>query len=151
MKTAKKLLVLLLAVVMVASLLVACNNDKPVETKPQETQGGNKPAETKPAETEPAEPVKLTFMYGQADVIPEDSIAGQFFKQVEEHCGVEIEWILPPSSAYQDQLQLTLLEEERPDAIIFPLPGLTTFPTSMPLRQVCSGILPTCCPTMRTS
>ena len=120
MKTAKKLLVLLLAVVMVASLLVACNNDKPVETKPQETQGGNKPAETKPAETEPAEPVKLTFMYGQADVIPEDSIAGQFFKQVEEHCGVEIEWILPPSSAYQDQLQLTLLEEERPDAIIFP-------------------------------
>ena len=47
----KKLIALLLALVMVVSVLAACNTDKPVETKPNET----KPAETKPAETKPAE------------------------------------------------------------------------------------------------
>ena len=47
----KKLIALLLALVMVVSVLAACNTEKPVETKPAET---NKPAETKPAQTEPA-------------------------------------------------------------------------------------------------
>ena len=47
----KKLIALLLALVMVVSVLAACNTDKPVETKPNET----KPAETKPNETKPAE------------------------------------------------------------------------------------------------
>jgi len=120
MKNIKKLLALLLAVVMVVSVLAACNNDKPVETKPNETKGqdfGNK--ETQPKETEPAEPVKLTFMFNGGEIV-EGSIGWHWVKQLEEHCNVEIEWICPASSAYTDQLQLTLLEENRPDAIIFP-------------------------------
>ena len=102
MKNVKKLISLLLAVVMVVGLLAACNKDKPAENKPQD-----------------GEPVKLTFMYGQAEIV-EGSIADQFFQMVEKACNVDIEWYTPPSSAYQDQLQLTLLEDKRPDAIIFP-------------------------------
>lgn len=45
----KKFLALALALVMLLSVLTACNEEKPVET-PQETQG-NQPAETKPQET----------------------------------------------------------------------------------------------------
>ena len=90
MKNIKKLLALLLAVVMVVSVLAACNNEKPVETKPKETQGGNKPAETKPNET-PAEPVKLTFMFANGEIV-EGSIGWHWVKQIEEHCNVEIEW-----------------------------------------------------------
>ena len=48
----KKILALVLALVMLLSLLAACNNTKPVETQPKET---NKPVETKPAETQPQE------------------------------------------------------------------------------------------------
>ena len=48
----KKILALVLALVMLLSLLAACNNTKPVETQPKET---NKPVETKPAETHPQE------------------------------------------------------------------------------------------------
>ena len=120
MKNIKKLLALLLAVVMVVSVLAACNNDKPVETKPNETkpaQSDNK--ETQPKETESAEPVKLTFMFNGGEIV-ENSIGWHWVKQLEEHCNVEIEWICPASSGYKDQLQLMLLEEDRPDAIIFP-------------------------------
>ena len=59
----KKLFAFVLALVMVLSVLAACNNEKPVETKPAET----KPAETQPAETQPVEtePVDPTAeMYG---------------------------------------------------------------------------------------
>lgn len=138
MKNIKKLLALLLAVVMVVSVLAACNNEKPVETKPNETkpaQSGDK--ETKPAETEPAEPVKLSFMFANGEIV-EGSIGWHWVKQIEEHCNVEIEWICPPSSGYQDQLQLTLLEEDRPDAIIFPPTGCIWLPMLMLSRPACS-------------
>ena len=46
----KKMLALLLALVMLLSVLAACNNEKPVETQPKETQG-NTAGETQPAET----------------------------------------------------------------------------------------------------
>ena len=49
----KKIIALLLAVVMMLSVLAACNNEKPVET-----QGATKPAEDKtPIQTKPAETV----------------------------------------------------------------------------------------------
>ncbi len=48
----KKIVALVLALVMMLSVLAACNNEKPNETtQPKETQG-NQPAETKPQETE---------------------------------------------------------------------------------------------------
>ena len=51
----KKLIALLLALVMVVSVLAACNTEKPVETKPNtDKPNETKPVETKPNETEPA-------------------------------------------------------------------------------------------------
>lgn len=47
----KKMLALFLALVMMLSVLAACNTEKPVETQPKETQGSNTPADTQPIET----------------------------------------------------------------------------------------------------
>lgn len=47
----KKMLALCLAVLMLLSVAVGCDNTKPVETQPKETQGTNTPKETNPPET----------------------------------------------------------------------------------------------------
>lgn len=59
----KKILALVLALVMLLSLLAACNDEKPVETQPNET----KPAETKPAETKPSETEDNTITFPLAE------------------------------------------------------------------------------------
>lgn len=97
----KRALALLLALVMMVSL-VACNNNKPVETKPNEP---NKPVETKPAETQPVEtePAKIEYplvkegeevtLKGAVIVGKEPEIADRLVWQaVEEVTGVNIEW-----------------------------------------------------------
>ena len=59
----KKIIALLLAVVMMLSVLAACNNEKPVET-----QGSTKPAEDKtPIQTKPAETVGVNSFSGLGD------------------------------------------------------------------------------------
>ena len=97
----KRALALLLALVMMVSL-VACNNNKPVETKPNEP---NKPVETKPVETQPVEtePVKIEYplvkegeevtLKGAVVVNSMPSIEDRLVWQaVEEVTGVNLEW-----------------------------------------------------------
>jgi len=69
----RKILCLVLAAVMLLSVLAACNNDKPVETKPKETQGTSKPTETKSAETEPAK-VEYTFPLAEPLTVTVDAL-----------------------------------------------------------------------------
>ena len=88
----KKILALVLALVMLLSVLAACNNEKPVETKPQETKPAEtKPAETKPAETEApsitfplAEPMDVSVMYvlGNASYSVIDNVAWKYMQEL---------------------------------------------------------------------
>lgn len=119
----KRALALLLALVMMVSL-VACNNNKPVETKPNEP---NKPVETKPNETKPVEtePVKIEYplvkegeevtLKGAVVVnsIPEiqDRLVWQ---AVEEVTGVNIEW----EFVLKETINTYLAGNEWPDFIL---------------------------------
>ncbi len=74
------------------------------------------------------EPIKLKFMFRTFDEYVPGSIGDQWVDIIEEHCGVEIEWECPPTSSYEENLQLTLLDDKKPDAIIIPT-GWTSSPT----------------------
>lgn len=123
MKTLKKVMALLLAVLMVTVLFAGCAKTPTTDTTTKgndaadTTTKGNDAADTTAAADE--DPVKLVFMTNVAEW-PEDSIAGEWERKVEEACNVEIEWQLPAGSAYEDNLQLMLLDDEKPDAVIMP-------------------------------
>ena len=124
----KKTLALLLALVMLLSVLAGCGG----KTEDPKDDGGKTPAadekkeedkkEEEPkdddASEEPSdEPITITLMSNC------DTIGGtgeKFIELVEEACNVKIEWMLPPSSSYEDNLQLMLLDENKPDAVIMP-------------------------------
>ena len=90
----KKILALVLALTMLLSLLVACNNEKPTETNPAET----KPAETKPAETQPVETtepkpaitfplaetldVSVMYILGNASYPIADNVAWKYLQEI---------------------------------------------------------------------
>lgn len=101
----KKLFALLLAAVMLLSL-VACDTEKPVETKPQETQGNNKPVETKPVETEPAPPVTVKWL----TIVEEPEDADDVLAHINEllleryNLQLEVEWI--GTGEYNDRTAL---------------------------------------------
>lgn len=119
----KRALALLLALVMMVSL-VACNNNKPVETKPNET---NKPVETKPVETQPVEtePVKIEYplvkegeevtLKGAVVVNSMPSIEDRLVWQaVEEVTGVNLEW----EFVLKETINTYLAGNEWPDFIL---------------------------------
>ena len=90
----RKILCLVLAAVMMLSVLAACNNDKPVETKPNENKPAetqpNKPAETQPAETKPqytfplAEPLTITVdaLLAKAEYPLSENIAWKYIQEL---------------------------------------------------------------------
>lgn len=112
----KKIIALLLAIIMAVGVFAGCGqNDDPVGTTqaPAASNQYNNPTDSQSEET-----VKLQFMINCE--IDEGSIGDAWVKELEEHCNVEIEWISPAASAYEENLQLMLLDEDRPDAVIFP-------------------------------
>lgn len=87
----KKILALVLSCVMLLSLLVACDTQKPVETQPKETQGSTKPTETTPPTTEDpgivfplAEQLEVSVMscMGNSAYSYNDNIAWKYLQEI---------------------------------------------------------------------
>lgn len=129
---AKRVTALLMAAMMTASLAgcgaqqaAAPEAEKKEEAK-STVEATEEKADTASAEsTEPEEPVKLSIMLHSVDDVPEGSVADQWVTQLEEKLNLDIEWVIPPKSAYEDNLQLTMINEDKPDVICFPTEWLT--------------------------
>ena len=129
---AKRVTALLMAAMMTASLAgcgaqqaAAPEAEKKEEVK-STAEAAEENADTASAQsTESGEPVKLSIMLHSVDEVPEGSVADQWVTQLEEKLNLDIEWVIPPKSAYEDNLQLTMINEDKPDVICFPTEWLT--------------------------
>ena len=116
---------LMLVIAMVLGSLTGCSKPAESETKEQPASTEVQQTSEKEEEVKPEEPIKISIMVHNALRVPEGSISDKWTQQLEEKVGVEIEWICPPSSSYEDNLQLSLLNKERPDVFCFPTEWLT--------------------------
>ena len=118
----KKIVALLLAAVMIMTALSGCGSTgtEPENKESQPVVDQSSENKESDATQESDEPVKLKIMLHNVTDIPEGSIADQWSTILEEKLNLEIEWILPPASAYEENLQTTLLNENKPDVICFP-------------------------------
>ncbi len=121
---AKKITALLLAASVLAMSLTGCG--KPASGEESASQGGNAQGGTEASQKEEGsqgqgteEPVKLKIMLHNVSDVPEGSVADQWASQLEEKLNLELEWVIPPASAYEDNLQLTLINDDKPDVICF--------------------------------
>lgn len=131
---AKKVTALLMAVLMTAGCLAGCGDQEAGTSESagrEETtaDASKESSDSAPEESSEAadagEPVKLSIMLHNVNEVPEGSIADQWVDQLEEKLNVELEWVMPPSSAYEDNLQLYLINEDKPDVMCFPTEWLT--------------------------
>lgn len=124
---AKKLIALLLVFVMVLTAMTACGvKDPEPEANPEANQPAQKEEvnnETPSDETE--EPVELSIMVSYLPEIEEGSISDAWDKILEEKLNVKLDWVIVPSSSYEDNLQLTLINDDKPDVFCFPTAWLT--------------------------
>ena len=121
----KRTISMALALMLALAALTGCGKKaQPAEAPAAETaKTETAAAQTAAKEEAPAqaeEPIKLKLMFRSFDEYVPGSIGDLWVDQIEEHCGVEIEWICPAASAYEENLQLTLLDDEKPDAMIIP-------------------------------
>lgn len=115
----------LLATALVASVFTGCGkqaDDVSKDSSATNSEVVDSTTSTAEKETEVStEPVKISILPDgiyDADT-DEKSISGHWQKILEEKCNVEIEWVIPASGGYEDALQLTLLDKEKPDLICF--------------------------------
>lgn len=120
----KKLMALFLAAAMILAAGCGSTGQDPAGTQ-QAASEVSQDTETSEASQGSEEIEKLSIMVHTVTDIPEGSISDQWSKHLEEKVGVDIEWVLPPASAYEDNLQLTMINEDKPDVICFPTEWLT--------------------------
>ncbi|WP_309121142.1 extracellular solute-binding protein, partial [Paenibacillus sp.] len=129
-------------------VLAACSGngsggEEPSGSSTTETPpAGGATAETPKTET-PAAPtgidtservtIKIMANFNPADVAPADQA---LFDKVEAALNVDLEWIVPPSTGYKEQLQLSLVSGDYPDMVMFPAETDETF-----LNAVNEGIV----------
>ena len=116
-----KIVALILSTAMMTSVLTACGNEVQTGTESSQVTSSIQMSEENDASSEVAqedeEPVELTVManFGELGKTGEKWIA-----QLEEAVNVKINWVLPATSAYDDQLQLMMLDDEKPDVVLLP-------------------------------
>lgn len=118
----KKVIAMLMTAVMAAGSLAGCGSADAPAAAGNEAAESTEKAEAASGEEEK---VKLRIMLHSVDEVPEGSVADQWASQLEEKVNVDLEWVIPPSSAYEDNLQLTMINDDKPDIICFPTEWLT--------------------------
>ncbi|AJY75342.1 extracellular solute-binding protein [Paenibacillus beijingensis] len=126
--------------VLVALLLVflsACsgtNEGKGPESGANAGSSGTNQSQKNGADAQ-EEPVTIKVMasFSSANPSPADQA---FIKKIEEANNVKLEFVVPPASGYQEQLQLTLVSGDYPDVVMFPSESADVY-----LNAVNDGIL----------
>ncbi|WP_214627390.1 extracellular solute-binding protein [Paenibacillus agaridevorans] len=101
-------------------LLAACSSNNGNSTQPSVTATANNTgSNSSGAAEESGDPVKIQIM---ANVLAADSPDNQkaFVEVLNKKLNVELDFLAPPASGYEEQLQLTLVSGELPDVIFFP-------------------------------
>jgi putative aldouronate transport system substrate-binding protein len=133
MKNWKNLFAMLLAVMMVVSIFAGCSNNDSQKDVGSTTPANNTPANSANSETNASEePVTITIMANFDRVTPGGE---KWLEGIEEKLNINIEWQLPPSSGYEDTLQIMVLSDDRPDVVILP----DTWRTSDVFAESCEG------------
>ncbi|MBD2843804.1 extracellular solute-binding protein [Paenibacillus sp. IB182496] len=114
------------AIVLLAALLLvvtACsgNANDPDNAAGEDNGSANQQGTNTVVNDDEGEPVTIRIMstLGSAEV-PEDDPQRAFVDVVEEALNVNLEFIAPPASGYESQLQLTLISGDLPDVVFFP-------------------------------
>lgn len=133
MKNWKNLFALLLAVMMVVSIFAGCSNNDSQKDVGSTTPANNTTANSANSETNASEePVTITIMANFDQITPGGE---KWLEGIEEKLNINIEWQLPPSSGYEDTLQIMVLSDDRPDVVILP----DAWRTSDVFAESCEG------------
>ncbi|WJH33655.1 extracellular solute-binding protein [Paenibacillus sp. CC-CFT747] len=83
------------------------------------SSGGEAPKTSPDGSAGPKEKVTIKIManFSSADIAPADKA---IFDKLEKALNVELKWIVPPSSGYKEQLQLSLVSGDYADLVMFP-------------------------------
>lgn len=114
----KKLIALLLAVLMVASLFTACAKpEEPSEPSVDAEVGSSDKAEEKEDEKEPEELIELSIAYEEYANYPIDPEDSEYCQKLAEKFGVKINWLNwgADVDAYNEKLDLQMAAGSAPD------------------------------------
>lgn len=122
MKRRDKITAVLLTAAMSAGALSGCGGSaaKTAETTAKAAEAAKtEAAGTADTTAAPAdeEPVEITIMANFGELGEKGKI---WVTQLEEACNVKINWKLPAVSSYEDTLQLMMIDDEKPDAVLLP-------------------------------
>lgn len=128
MKRRDKITAVLLTAAMSAGVLSGCGGSaaKTAETTAKAAEAAKtEAAGTADTTAAPAdeEPVEITLMANFGELGEKGKI---WVTQLEEACNVKINWKLPAVSSYEDTLQLMMIDDEKPDAVLLPDAWLTS-------------------------
>jgi len=93
-------------------------------TPPAATSETPKTDTPAPADTSERVTIKIMANFSTADIAPADQA---IFDKLEEALNVDLEWIVPPSTGYKEQLQLSLVSGDYADLVMFPSETDETF------------------------
>ncbi|GBG07824.1 hypothetical protein PAT3040_02385 [Paenibacillus agaridevorans] len=116
----KKTKSLVVVMAVTAMMLAACsgngnNNGEQATAKPEAT--GNTNGNAGEGKQEEPVSVKVLANFGRADLTENEKA---FFQKVNDALNIDFQLIIPPSSGYAEQLQLTLISGDVPDVVFFP-------------------------------
>lgn len=117
---AKKIIALSMALAMSVSVFTACGEEegaKSESTASSEKETSEQVSAEVSESVEGEEPYEITLMASYSKI----GAAGQIWlDDVCEKLNITINWVLPGGSGYEDSLQLMMVDDEKPDAVLIP-------------------------------